>query len=69
VELVGADFRVGNKVKGDGDGDSRVSAMDALLAMKMAASLVTPDLTLDINGDGVITTEDARAILNMARPS
>ena len=69
VELVGADFSVGNKVKGDGDGDSRVSAMDALLAMKMAASLVTPDLTLDINGDGVITIEDARAILNMARPS
>ena len=69
VELVGADFRVGAKVQGDGNGDGLVTAFDALLALKMASNLLAADLALDINNDGKITIDDARTILNMARPS
>ena len=69
VELVGADFKVGPKIKGDGNGDSFVTALDALLALKMASNLWAPDLSLDINNDGKITIDDARSILRMARPS
>ena len=69
VELVGADFKVGPKILGDADGDSRITAMDALLALKMASSQSRPDLSLDVNNDGKITIDDARIILNMARPS
>jgi hypothetical protein len=69
VELVGADFRVGSKILGDADGDSLVTALDALLALKMAAGDSRMDLSLDVNNDGQITIDDARIILNMARPS
>lgn len=69
VELVGADFRVGSKILGDADGDSLVTALDALLALKMAAGGTRVDLSLDVNNDGKITIDDARIILNMARPS
>ena len=69
VELVGADFRVGAKIQGDGDGDGLVTALDALLALKMASNLLPVDLSLDINNDGKITIDDARSILKMARPS
>ena len=69
VELVGADFKVGPKIPGDGDGDSLITAFDALLALKMASNLLPPDLSLDVDGDGKITIDDARTILSMARPS
>ena len=69
VELVGADFKVGSKIMGDADGDNLITAMDALLALKMASSSSRPDLSLDVNNDGKITIDDARIILNMARPS
>ncbi|MCH8297276.1 MAG: hypothetical protein IH873_04355 [Chloroflexi bacterium] len=69
MELVGADFKVGQKVRGDGDGDSLVTAFDALMALKMASNLLAPDLSLDVNGDGKITIDDARIILSLARPS
>ena len=68
VELVGADFKVGPKILGDGDGDGLVTAFDALLALKMASNLLAPDLSLDVTGDGKITIDDARIILNLARP-
>ena len=69
MELVGADFRVGSKILGDADGDSLVTALDALLTLKMAAGGTRIDLSLDVNNDGKITIDDARLILNMARPS
>ena len=69
AELVGADFRVGAKLRGDGNGDTLVTALDALLALKMASDLLPPDLSLDIDNDGEITIDDARSILTMARPS
>ena len=70
MQLVGADFKVGSKISGDADGDSRVTAMDALIALKLASSQSSrTDLSLDVNNDGKITIEDAQIILNMARPS
>ncbi len=69
VELVGADFKVGSRIMGDADGDSNVTALDALLVHKMAANLQDIDLSFDINNDGKVTIDDARIILKMARPS
>ena len=69
MELVGADFKVGPRIRGDADGDSRVTTLDALQVFRMASGLQNIDLALDINDDGKITIDDARIILNMARPS
>ena len=69
MELVGADFKVGPRVRGDADGDSVITALDALQALRMASDLIKIDLALDVNNDGKITIDDARIILNMARPS
>ena len=69
MELVGADFKVGPRIRGDADGDSRVTALDALQVLRMASNLQKVDLALDVNNDGKITIDDARIILNMARPS
>ena len=69
MQLVGADFRVGSKISGDADGDSRVTAIDALMALKIASNQSSrTDLSLDVNNDGKISIEDAQIILNMARP-
>ena len=69
MELVGADFKVGPRIMGDADGDSVITALDALQVLRMAANLQKIDLALDVNNDGRITIDDARIILNMARPS
>ena len=69
AELVGADFTVGAKIQGDGNGDSLITALDALLALKMASNLLPPDLSLDVDNEGKITIDDARSILKMSRPS
>jgi hypothetical protein len=66
---VGADFKVGPRTRGDADGDSVITALDALQALRMASDLIKIDLALDVNNDGKITIDDARIILNMARPS
>ena len=69
VGLVDASINVGAKIMGDGNGDSVITAFDALLAHKMASNLLDPDLSLDMNNDGQITIDDVRSILNLARPS
>ena len=69
MQLVGADFKVGTRMRGDADGDSRITALDALQVLRMASNLQKVDLALDMNNDGKITIDDARIILNMARPS
>lgn len=69
IELVGADFKVGPRIMGDVDGDSNITALDALQVLRMAANLQEVDLSLDVNNDGKVTIADARIILNMARPS
>ena len=67
--------RLFTEIQEDGRWESAAScrryldALDALQVLKMAANLQKVDLSLDVNNDGKITIDDARIILNMARPS
>ncbi len=58
------------KLQGDINGDGKVNAADARLALRIAAQLdASTDAIIavaDINGDGKITAADARAILRKA---
>lgn len=52
---------------GDGNGDGRCTEVDALIALKMAVGLQTPDFArMDVNGDGQVTEVDALQILKWA---
>ena len=68
VELTDGELTVGFRIVGDGDGDGAVSALDALIALRMSHGLTEVDLALDMDGDGKITGDDARQILAMAGP-
>ncbi|MBQ9557488.1 MAG: leucine-rich repeat protein [Clostridia bacterium] len=56
--------------KGDPDGDGEITVGDALIALRIAAKLVTPGendyYTCDVDGDGEITVGDALSILRVA---
>jgi hypothetical protein len=56
----------GGKLKGDYDGDGKVSERDALAALKMVVKLLPVDLIVDMDDDGEVTAKDALAILKMA---
>lgn len=56
----------GAKVKGDYDGDGRLTAKDALAALKMSVGALPEDLNLDMDNDGRVSAEDARRILAAA---
>jgi hypothetical protein len=56
----------GGKVKGDYNGDGKVTELDALAALKMSVKLLPEDLSLDVDGTGKVTAEDARLILKQA---
>lgn len=55
---------------GDVNGDGKVNATDARIALRMAANLESKDnvnlMSVDANGDGKITASDARSILRNA---
>jgi GH25 family lysozyme M1 (1,4-beta-N-acetylmuramidase) len=57
-------------LKGDVNGDGKVTASDARLALRAASQLEmlseVEKYTADVNGDGKVTAADARIILNMA---
>lgn len=57
-------------IKGDLNGDGKVTAADARIALRIASKMQKPTEAQlkagDINGDGKITAADARAILKMA---
>ncbi|MGE3842639.1 MAG: cohesin domain-containing protein [Vicinamibacterales bacterium] len=53
----------GGRVPGDCDGDSEMTAADALCALKMSVGLIPVDLVLDANNDRQVTSGDARTIL------
>jgi hypothetical protein len=55
-----------NDLRGDCDGDGKLSAVDALCALQMAVGKKTANLSLDINSDGKVTSLDARNILKLA---
>ena len=50
--------------KGDAVGDGgELTALDALYALQMAVGKIPEDLAMDVNGDGSVTSIDARQIL------
>ena len=57
-------------VSGDVDGNGKITAADARLVLRFAASLDVPDESQkkvsDINSDGKITAADARKVLRIA---
>ena len=69
IGTVGADFKVGPRIRGDADGDGKITTLDAFQVLKMATNNNEADLSLDVDNDGKITVKDAKVILNMARPS
>lgn len=68
VNASNGELSIGQKQVGDGNGDGKISVLDALLALKMYVQLLPVDLILDVNKDGRITPEDARLIVQMSKP-
>lgn len=65
MENVGLTF-VPPVIKGDVDGDGKVTAFDARLILRAAVGLEEISLkTADLDGDGEITSSDAREALNI----
>ena len=58
---------VGEPVTGDGNGDGKITALDALIALRMFVGLSPVNLVMDVDGDGRVTADDARQLLMMAR--
>jgi hypothetical protein len=52
-----------NENPGDFDGDDKLTALDALVALQMAVGKRAVDLVMDVTGDGKVTSLDAREIL------
>lgn len=50
-------------VPGDSDGDKTLTAGDALAALKMSVKLLPEKKSSDVDGDGKVTSNDARMIL------
>jgi hypothetical protein len=48
---------------GDWNGDLQVTSLDAQAALRMSIGKLPMDLVLDVTGDGTVTAEDARWIL------
>jgi hypothetical protein len=51
--------------KGDVDNDGRITMLDMPLALRVVAGLAGDDemkIRLDIDGDGLVTTDDVRAL-------
>ncbi|MCD6567956.1 MAG: hypothetical protein J7K94_04380 [Dehalococcoidia bacterium] len=53
-------------LKGDYNGDGKVTELDALAALRMSVNLLVENLILDMDNDGKVTAEDARLILEQA---
>ncbi|MBP2029108.1 hypothetical protein J2755_000028 [Methanohalophilus levihalophilus] len=49
--------------KGDHNSDGKLTALDALSAIKMSVGKIPEDLTLDVDNSGSVTSMDARSIL------
>ena len=58
---------LGNKAKGDANGDGRIDTSDALLALRASVGIVSSDISLEymcaVNEDGYVSSEDALQIL------
>ena len=67
IQVAHGRLMVEEPMTGDGNGDGNITAVDALIAMKMFVGLIEEDLVMDVNGDGRVTPDDARQLLTMAR--
>jgi hypothetical protein len=54
------------QLKGDYNGDGRLTPLDALAALQMAVGKRAEEPVIDVTGDGKVTSLDAREILKMA---
>ena len=54
------------RASGDGDGDGKVTEVDALMALQMSVGLRPENLVLDVDDDGGVTSADARILLKQA---
>ncbi|MFA5399846.1 MAG: PA14 domain-containing protein [Dehalococcoidia bacterium] len=68
VSPVNGLLTIGQNQPGDADGDGKLSVLDALIALKMYVKSLPLDLIADINQDGRVTPEDARLIMEKAKP-
>ena len=68
LHLVHGEVTIGERVAGDGNGDGRITVLDALIALRIVGEQSPLDPVMDVNGDGRVTPEDALQILVMARP-
>ena len=67
IELTEGNFTVETPAAGDGNGDGKITALDALIALRMSAGIAGVDLLMDVTGDGRVTPKDARQLLSMAK--
>ena len=67
IQVAHGRLKVEEPMTGDGNGDGKITAVDALIAMKMFVGLIKEDLVMDVNGDRRVTPDDARQLLTMAR--
>jgi hypothetical protein len=56
-------------MKGEGNGDGKISVEDAYIALQMALGKVPENLILDMDDNGKVTANDARILLVMAESS
>ncbi|MBS3802629.1 MAG: hypothetical protein KGY65_07760, partial [Candidatus Thermoplasmatota archaeon] len=68
MEIMSAYFSVEDEesLKGDVNGDGKITSADALLALQMAVGIIEEDLIADMNDDGQVTSIDAAEILDLA---
>lgn len=60
-------FAEGEAILGDVDGNGTVDTQDAREILRMASCIIPEDLAIaDMNGDGVVSVDDAIAALNKA---
>ena len=62
ILIVGPD----GHVPGDCDGDGKITAADAMCALKMSVGNMQLNIRLDADGDGKVTSGDARVLLKRA---
>ena len=58
---------VSSMVTGDLNGDNKLTAADAAIALQMAVGARTPSTAADVSGDSSVTSLDALMILQAAR--
>ena len=67
IEVTEGSFTVETPAAGDGNGDGKITALDALIALRMSAGIAGVDLLMDVTGDGRVTPRDARQLLSIAK--